>query len=848
MEATSSIEYRFGSFRLLPAQRQLLDADRSVKLGGRAFDTLLALVEQRDRAISKRELMDRVWPKLVVEENNLQVQIVALRKVLGPAAIATIPGRGYRFTLPVEAPSTVPAMPPVEPLAGGSRGELTRKTNLPEHLTPLYGRDQDLAAVRALLEPHALVSIVGAGGIGKTCLAQAVASTLLDEFANGVWIVELAALSDPGLVIAEVARSLGIQLGDKWPALDSIIAWLASQSMLVVLDNCEHLLESVASLADAVTHAAPTVRLLVTSQEPLKTADEHVYRLDALAVPAERSAQDVAHFGAVQLFVARAQATDPRFALTDDNAAAVIEICRRLDGIPLALELAAARIPLLGIEGLRTRLDQRFHVLTGGSRFVLRRHQTLRAAFDFSHALLGAEEQAVFRRLGVFTGSFALESAQQVCSDDAIDAWAALECLGALVDKSMVIAEGDSYPRLRLLETTRAYALEKLADAGETTTHLTRHANAIAVQMSRVYEDLWRLPEDDWLARYDVELDNLRAALTWALRHDHQLAIALVGDSLKLWQHLALQPEALQYCEAALTLITPDTSARAAGRLWYALAQIVVRTWPTRARDAAARAVTLLRAAGDTGVLAYALARLAGWSRGKPNQQQLDALAELDRLENSGWTAQLRMLPAYANAMVNESAGRFAEARRDYTRARDFAASCGATGDELAAQHNVADMALMMGDLDDAIDINRDVIQRVAPRRDRLFYMFTLTNLTTALLFKGDCAAVRETFALAVPLILHYGLGFGYACSAALLAVLEERTDAAARMLGYSDAAFIAHGADARDPKEMTARDMVIKRLAASEDPVKVQQWMREGASLSDAEAYGQALMTTPQR
>lgn len=297
-------------------------------------------------------------------------------------------------------------------------------------------------------------------------MAADVAVESAADFPDGVWWVELAASSDGARVPSALARALGMQLpGDRLP-VDAVASLLASQRLLLVLDNCEHLSDAFAEFIDSVRAAAPHVRFPATSQETPKTAEEHIHRVGRLAVPVDGEAANASHAGAVELFVARAQGVDPSFALTPAHAPAVIEICRRLDGIPLAIELAAARLPLLGLEGLPARLDERFNILTAGARVVLRRHQTLRSTLEWSYGLLTPEEQTVFRRLGIFAGSFTLEAAQHVASDGRIDAWTALDHFGALVDKSPVLAVGDPVPRYRLLETTRAHALERLAEAG----------------------------------------------------------------------------------------------------------------------------------------------------------------------------------------------------------------------------------------------------------------------------------------------------------------------------------------------------------------------------------------------
>ncbi|HZA96376.1 MAG TPA: winged helix-turn-helix domain-containing protein, partial [Burkholderiaceae bacterium] len=527
---TTTTPLRFGDVQLDVEQRQLLIGGRPAKLTARAVSVLLALVERRDRAVSKNELFELVWPNVVVEENNLQVHISALRKLLGPQTIATIPGRGYRFMSELN-PSMTNSTASTKPTPDASATSATPTNLAPRHQL-LYGRDDDARAVGDLLRTHPQVSIVGASGIGKTQLALAVANAQQERFPDGVWWIELAALNDGGLIAGAIARALGVRSGDDRPVLETVIALLRKQTALLVLDNCEHVLNAAADCARELLTNARALRILVTSQEALHTREEQVYRLGSLPVASTLDAPAAA----VELFVARARAADPRLRLTAANVSAIAEICRRLDGMPLAIELAAARVRLLGIEGLRARLDERFQILTGGTRSTLRRHQTLRAALEWSYGLLSPEEQTVFRRLGVFVGGFTLELAQDVAADEQVDRWAVLDLLGHLVDRSLVVAEGDELPRYRLLETMRAFALEKLAGAGETPVLLKRHADAMLAFLSPIDEQRWKANPAAQI-RVGAELDNLRAALAWAesAAGDRAFACALISCSSTLW-------------------------------------------------------------------------------------------------------------------------------------------------------------------------------------------------------------------------------------------------------------------------------------------------------------------------
>ena len=372
-----------------------------------------------------------------------------------------------------------------------------------------------------------------------------------------------------------------------------------------MLDNCEHLADDIASLVDLLRARAPNVRLLVTSQESLKCRDEQVYRLGPLAVPASAQLEDAAEFGAVALFVERAHAVDSRFRLADDNVAVVVDICRRLDGIPLAIELAAARVPLLGVHGLHARLNQMFNVLTGGARMKLRRHQTLRAALEWSHGLLSADEQPVFRRLGVFAGGFTLELAQQVVSDEHIDQWLVLDLLGHLIDKSLVIADGEAEPRYRLLETTRAFALEQLAAAGESEAMLRRHAQVICELMAattRILESFAGRTKESAV----LELSNLRAALDWALASadDRALAYELLGKCWMVWMLSGLTGEGVQRMPQ-LWPLPSNLPARIEADFCLGFARLNKDAGRQEHWDAARRAEALYRQLGDADGLGY---------------------------------------------------------------------------------------------------------------------------------------------------------------------------------------------------------------------------------------------------
>jgi predicted ATPase len=645
------------------------------------------------------------------------------------------------------------------------------------------------------------------------------------------------------MVAVEVARVLGFQISPARPALETVVDVLRDQSLLLLLDNCEHLLGAVAPLVLAVAREAPGVRVLTTTIEPLKIDGEQRFRLEPLALPTEPGVAGAEASCAVQLFVERVRAVDPRFALTPANVERVVAICRRLDAIPLALEFAAARVPLLGVEGVHARLDERFRILTGGSRSSLRRHQTLRAALDFSHALLTAEEQACFRRLGVFAGSFAVETAQDVAADAVIDRWDVLDHLGALVDKSMVLAEHEGeHPRLRLLETARAYALEKLAEAGETAAVRQRHAQALGAMMAEAHESFWRWPDAARVARYAPEVDDLRAAIDWALDHDAERAIELCGNAGLLWMSLEMHPEGLRYCEAALGRVSPSTPPLAHGRLWHALAWMSVWCQPDRSRDAAARAAALLRETGDAATLGMAL--LASIPRNQPpDTTQLAAIDDADRLHDPAAPPTVQAVRCSRLARLHRNAGRYPEARRAYAQGAALLASAGATSFELTLQWMTGEVALIVGDGAAAVASLRETVRRRSAQQFRGMYLaLALGSLATAELCEGELDAARAHLAEAAPLLVRFEIGGRYAATAALLAASEGRWAAAAQLLGFGEAAAAAHPSSRNEPTERIAGERAHVLLAANLSTEAIAAATAEGAALTAAQAYARAL------
>ena len=565
-----------------------------------------------------------------------------------------MPGRGYRLGLPVHSGAQPLAAPPARAPAAA-----------------LFGREGLLEELGRQLAQRRLVSLVGPGGIGKTRLARAALEReAAAAFGDGHALVELAPLADARRLASTVARALALPPGANETA---VVAALRPLRLLLVLDNAEHLRDAVASLVETLLAGAPQLTVLVTSQEPLQLAAEHVLRVEGLATPHDDTPAAVAASAAGALFVARVQAADPGFVLDATHAAAVAEVCRRLDGIPLALELAAARVPLLGPAGVLERLGEALALLTRGMRGAPARQQTLRAALQWSHALLDAPQKAVFRRLAVFAGGFEPGSAEAVAAFGGLDSWAVLEQLEALLAKSFVVIEPGPGPRrLRLLETARQFALERLQDAGEAATARRRHAEATLAIFELATERLNATPTLPWLQALQPELPNLRAALEWALGADGDegLAIRLCGGSGVFWALVGLDAES----GPIMRRLEPHVDERVPlfdrARFWLAVVQrnSDASYSPAELLQAADRAVALARE-GGFGLLLYRALGL--WlplaHRMGVTVDVAATAAEMRALEGADWTPLQRRSRRATEAFAAFLAGdwpRVAEAAR----------------------------------------------------------------------------------------------------------------------------------------------------------------------------------------
>jgi predicted ATPase len=734
-----------------------------------------------------------------------------------------------------------PEQSPGESIEGSSRAARA-PNNLPSQVTTFVGREQSMAEIAKLLRTNRLVTMVGSGGAGKTRTAIEVGSALLGEFPDGVWLVELAPVSNGSLVAGTIARVLGVRESMDRPTLDALLEELRLRRALLVIDNCEQVIDDVRIVANAILRTCPALRILATSRESLNIAGERVFRLPSLAVPPPSksvTARAAMQYGAVTLFVDRALASDGRFTLTDDNAGTVAEICRRLDGIPLAIELAAARIKVLSPQQLAQRLDERFRVLTGGDRSALPRHQTMRALIDWSYDLLSDPERALFRRLSIFAAGFTLEGATSVCGDEGCDEIAVLDLLSSLVDKSLLQADPGAEERYRLLESTRQYAREKLVEAGEFESCANRHLAYLAELFKKSGEKYEMTMSGTAIADLAPELEDARYALEWAERH----AVTEAADfflATSLWAQLGLNREAIARAQRLVELLGEDDYARLA-RLWERIAfcsENIGRG--TVALDGVERALRYARESGDTGVIADCLLRYADvLARARRFD---DAFAVIDEAESFGPSSMRRdQQVLYVRALTELICGDLDAASASFARSREVFAAAGNDAGMVSVSLNLAEVDHARGATNEAIEIVRSALPSAEKLPDRNMWALLMRNLAGYLGAVGDAAGARRAAREAIEF---YGsddpegpLAATSLEHLALALALDGDFERAAILEGYSDATFRRLGFE-REYTERKSHERLLELLNQRVQQAELTDLLARGRRMGTREAF----------
>ena len=735
------------------------------------------------------------------------------------------------------------------------------RSNLPLQTSALIGRAGDVTRVGELLNTGRLVTLTGTGGVGKTRAAFAVGDRFLESTQIAVRVVELASLARGSSVAAAVAQALNIQESPGRTPLELLISYLGNKALLLILDNCEHLIGQAAPLADALLCRCPHLRILTTSREPLQIIGEQTYRLPSLAVPTAAEivnlrAREAATFAAVALFVQRAQAVDHAFTLSDENAPDVAEACRRLDGIPLAIELAAARVKILSVRALARKLDQRFRILTGGARTAVPRHQTMRALIDWSYDLLAPPEQQLFERLSVFAGGWTLETATAVCADDSSDEFSLLELLSSLVDKSLLVSDlNGREPRYRLLESARQYAAERLAERGEAAAVAHRHAAAFADFAERLEREYDLAANAAWSWRTKMELENCRAALTWALS-DH--GDVLLGQRLAaalgpVWKTFALA-EGRRWLNAARQLVDDRTPATVAAHLEYAAADAAnMSAQHDAALEAGQRALSMYRALGEKLGIARAEALV-----GRASDIVRRPAAEIEPLLQSALTAardlgNLQLVGTVLQnlGLVRSRTEHHSEARVCFREALEIFEAMGAELHAALATHSLAIVEFDAGDADEAVrlgTISLASFERLGftplltkSRNNLAEYLIALNRWDEARAHALETLdLVRETEQADVVIWGLHHLAAIAALSASGTARAGAEQHVAALLLGYVNARLPTIGRQ-RHLDEQQEYDRALAALRRAMNPPELARLMTHGATLSTNDAVEQA-------
>ncbi len=837
---TQQIAYRFDGFELRPG-RQLLRDGNPVPIGSTALELLRLLVKARGDLVTKEELFEALWADVVVVENTLHQHIRALRKALGGQSelIGTVARRGYRFAgaaQEVMVDSWQAADDPPRPPA------------LPVPLTPLIGRDDEQAAVEGLLQSHRCVTLLGPGGVGKTRLALEIAQRRADGRRDNVYLAELAALTEGDNVAAAIAAGVGLSGPSGLSLLARIRHALRDSAALLVVDNCEHLIDATAAVARELLQYCPSLQIIATSQRPLCIAGEQRFQVSALGLPAP-GASDAMLLAApaIRLLLARVGDCDSRLAFDGEALQDAAELCRQLDGNALAIELAAVRVATLGLAATCTGLADRFQLLNGERRDVLPKHQTLNSMIDWSHDLLTEEQRATFRRVSVFSGGWTIESASEVVGSAADQRTDMSHQLAGLVEWSLVAREPSTQsPRFRMLETQRLYAKDKLRASGEQPHYASAHARHTCALFEAGYAEWDSTPDDQWIARYGPERDNLRAAIRTAIESpDPALAARLIGSSLWLWRATGAIHEFQQVLANPLlrqdSLLANGCAARML--LAHAYTLHATSTDSPRVRAAAELAVQAFNGTQDAlGAANAHLCLASAFTQLGDTASHMACLACVaSRLgarrhgKTFGWYCG-------SHAWAAQLAGNLHEALRWAIRSRAAYRGSGGWYGETRAMLHIADLKLAVGDHESAIAVGSEAAERLQGGLHSVDFGRALANLGAAWFARGKRDVARGCWARALEELR--GLDFTYWVfdHLALLAIAEGRDACAAQLIGYADAGYARLQKGRRVQNEQRCYTQAMAHLESQYRREQLASLMFEGANASEDEVIAAAL------
>ena len=724
----------------------------------------------------------------------------------------------------------------------------TRLNNLPFQLTTLLGREQDIADLKSSLEANRLVTLSGSGGVGKTRVALRVGVDLLDSYPEGVWFCDFSPISNAELVASAVAKVLGVHQHQNRSLADSIVHALRRKHALLIFDNCEHVRDAVATLADEILHNCPNIRILATSRQSLGIIGEIVHRLPSLAVPETTDnlrIDQTMRYAAIALFLDRVQISNSRFTLTNDSAPIVAEICRRLDGIPLAIELAATRVNAISVQTLARSLDDRFNVLTAGNRTSLPRHKTLLALIDWSYDLLTAQEQQLFKRMGIFAGVFSLDAALGVCGGEDVNANNILDLLSSLTDKSLVVADtGGEIERYRLLESTRAYALDKLAAVGERERLARRHGAYFCDRAQEADKSYGMGSTAAWLA--GLELDNYRAVLEWALKDGHDIALGgtVSGALGRLWSSGGLAVEGRYWIGLAQAGLDESANPQVAARLWLALAQL---SETKRRQDSAERALALYESVSDGRGSAWALYDL-GFSH-----LQMGRLEEASTVNTRALTAMRECGDKWGVAVCLDQLASTQWYRGDVTGGRELFAQALEAYKALGAENglavgltNLAELEFADGQVEQALSLAVEALEIHARGKNAASLATGHNNSAAYRIAFGDVNGARTAAGEGLrwarqaeyPLLVTNALQH-----LTLIVALDRDFHRAARLIGYINLQCKELGLE-RESTEKWTFDKLMATLRERLSEAEIEKLAAEGAEWSEDRAFEEALRT----